>query len=107
MSFGPIVWILMSEMFPGPIRAQAISVTIAAQWSANLLVSAIFPVLLGDSALNALAHGGVAFWIYGAFGLLAAFMVLRHVPETKGVDNELLGAFWLRQSHISTRQAAA
>ena len=107
MSFGPIVWILMSEMFPVPIRAQAISVTIAAQWSANLLVSATFPVLLGDSTLNALAHGGFAFWIYGGFGLLAVFLVLRFMPETKGVDNELLGAFWRRQAGISTLPAKA
>jgi SP family xylose:H+ symportor-like MFS transporter len=102
MSFGPIVWILMSEMFPGPIRAQAISVTIAAQWSANLLVSSTFPVLLGASALNALAHGGFAFWVYGGVGLLAVFVVLRYVPETKGVDNERLGAFWRRQSGIAS-----
>jgi SP family xylose:H+ symportor-like MFS transporter len=102
MSFGPMVWILMSEMFPVPIRAQAISITIAAQWCTNLLVSSSFPVLLGDSSLNALLHGGFAFWVYGGFGLLAAFVVLRYVPETKGVDNELLGAFWRRQSGITT-----
>ena len=52
MSFGPIVWILMSEIFPTPIRGQAMSVAISAQWSANFLVSFTFPVMFGDAWLN-------------------------------------------------------
>jgi MFS transporter, SP family, xylose:H+ symportor len=98
MSFGPIVWILMSEIFPAPIRGQAMSIAIAAQWSANFLVSATFPVMFGDSTLNALMHGGFAFWLYGAFSIVAAFVVLRYVPETKGIDHERLGGFWKRQN---------
>jgi SP family xylose:H+ symportor-like MFS transporter len=92
MSFGPIIWILMSEIFPAPIRAQAMSIAIAAQWGANFLVSASFPVF---------PHGGFAFFVYGAFGLLAAFVVLRYVPETKGLDVESMGAFWRRQAGTS------
>jgi SP family xylose:H+ symportor-like MFS transporter len=107
MSFGPIVWIMLSEIFPGPIRGQAMSVAVSAQWGANFLVSATFPVLFGDSFLNDVAHSGFAFWIYGGFGLLAAFVVLRYVPETKGVDNERLGAFWRRQAEIAPLQAKA
>ncbi len=94
MSFGPIVWILMSELFPSSIRGQAMSIAIAAQWSANFLVCATFPVMFGDSTLNGLTHGGFAFWVYGGFGILAAFVVLRYVPETKGIDHERLGGFW-------------
>jgi SP family xylose:H+ symportor-like MFS transporter len=101
MSFGPIVWILMSEIFPTPIRGQAMSVAISAQWSANFLVSFTFPVMFGNSTLNGFAHGGFAFWIYGAFGLLAAFVVLRFVPETKGVDGDQVAALWRRESYFS------
>jgi SP family xylose:H+ symportor-like MFS transporter len=50
-------------------------------------------------------HGGLPFWIYGGFGLLAAFVVLQFVPETKGLDSERLGAFWRRQQ-FETSQAA-
>ena len=64
------------------------SIAIAAQWCTNLVVSGSFPVLFGDSSLNAFAHGGVPFWIYGGFALLAVFLVLRYVPETKGIDSE-------------------
>jgi MFS transporter, SP family, xylose:H+ symportor len=85
MSFGPIVWILMSEIFPAPIRGEAMSLAIAAQWTANFFVSFTFPIL-GD--------GGLAFWLYGCFGVLAAILVMRHVPETKGIASERLDAFW-------------
>jgi MFS transporter, SP family, xylose:H+ symportor len=105
MSFGPIVWILMSEIFPAPIRGQAMSIAIAAQWSANFVVSATFPVMFGDSTLNALWHGGFAFWVYGAFALVAGFVVLRFVPETKGLDHERLGAFWVRQARLDSARA--
>ncbi len=101
MSFGPIVWILMSEIFPTPIRAQAMSTAIAAQWGANFLVSGTFPLLFGDGMLNGFMHGGFAFIVYGAFGLLAAFVVLTYVPETKGFDPEAIGAFWRRRAAIS------
>ena len=97
MSFGPIVWILMSEIFPSPIRAQAMSMAIAAQWGANFLVSFTFPIMFGNSVLNGFAHGGFPFWIYGGFGIIAAYVVLHYVPETKGVDNTALGVFWRRQ----------
>ena len=100
MSFGPIIWILMSEIFPAPIRAQAMSTAIAAQWSANFLVSGSFPMLFDESFL-AVMQGGFAFFVYGTFSLLACFLVLKHVPETKGLDPELLGAFWRRHTRIA------
>jgi SP family xylose:H+ symportor-like MFS transporter len=102
MSFGPIVWILMSEIFPSPIRAQAMSLAIAAQWGANFLVSFTFPIMFGNTTLNGFTHSGFAFWIYGGFGLLAAYVVLHYVPETKGVDNTVLGGFWRRQAKMGS-----
>ena len=107
MSFGPIVWIMMSEIFPGPIRGQAMSLAVSSQWCANFLVSATFPVMFGDSGLNTFANGGFPFFIYGGFGLLAAFVVLRYVPETKGLDNERAGAFWRRQADVTPLSAKA
>ena len=98
ISFGPIVWIMLSEMYPAPIRAQATSISVKAQWGANFLVAGSFPVLFGSSALNTTMHGGFAFWIYGGFAVLAALVVLRFVPETKGIDSERLDAFWRRQA---------
>jgi SP family xylose:H+ symportor-like MFS transporter len=97
ISFGPIVWIMMTELFPAPIRGQAMSVAVASQWIANLLVAGSFPLLMGSDALNAAWHHGFAFLLYGSFALLAAFVVMRYVPETRGVDNDQLSALWRRE----------
>jgi hypothetical protein len=61
----------------------------------------IAPVMVGDSALNGVAHGGFPFFVYGGFGLLAAVIVSRYVRETKGLDNERAGAFWRRQADVT------
>ena len=76
------------------IRQQNVT---AAQWSANFLVSGSFP---------ALPQGGFAFFVYGTFGLLAAFLVLRYVPETKGLDQESMSALWRRQAGLSAAPAS-
>lgn len=97
ISFGPIVWIMMTELFPVPIRGQGMSVAVASQWIANLLVSGTFPWLFGNGALNQLWNHGFGFWLYGGFALLAAFVVMRYVPETRGVDGDRLSALWRRE----------
>ncbi len=97
ISFGPIVWIMMTEIYPAPIRGQAMSIAVASQWIANLAVSATFPLLLGNDTLNSAWNHGFPFLLYGSFGLLAAFVVMRYVPETRGVDSESLVALWRRE----------
>jgi SP family xylose:H+ symportor-like MFS transporter len=107
VSFGPIVWIMLSEIFPAPIRAQATSIAVWSQWSANLLVAVSFPVLFGSTLAAGALGGGVVFWIFGGFALVAGFVVLKFVPETKGVDNEVLGTFWRRQARVPGSAALA
>ncbi|HET9864316.1 MAG TPA: sugar porter family MFS transporter [Steroidobacteraceae bacterium] len=97
ISFGPIVWIMMTEIFPAPIRGQAMSIAVASQWIANLLVSATFPLLLGNDTLNAAWNYGFPFWLYGSFAILSAFIVMKYVPETRGVDSDQLSALWRRE----------
>jgi SP family xylose:H+ symportor-like MFS transporter len=97
LSFGPIVWIMLTEIYPAPIRGQAMSIAVASQWIANLLVSATFPLLLGNDELNAVWSHAFPFWLYGSLAILAAFVVMRFVPETRGVDSEQLAALWRRE----------
>jgi SP family xylose:H+ symportor-like MFS transporter len=97
ISFGPIVWIMMTEIYPAQIRGQAMSIAVASQWVANLLVSGTFPLLFGNHTLNAAWNYGFAFWLYGSLAILAAFIVLRFVPETRGVASEHLSALWRRE----------
>jgi SP family xylose:H+ symportor-like MFS transporter len=103
ISFGPIVWIMMTELFPAPIRSRAMAAAVTSQWMANLLVSGTFPWLFGNDTLNGAWHHGFAFWLYGGFAILAAFVVLRYVPETRGVDSEHLSALWRREDAAAAR----
>ncbi len=93
MSWGPVTWVLLSEIFPNSIRG-AMSIAVAAQWVANLIISWTFPMMNDNSTLNALFHHGFAYWIYGLMGILAAWFVWRMVPETKGRSLEEIEKIW-------------
>jgi len=80
-SWGPVVWVLLGEMFPNRIRAIALSVAAAAQWLANFAVSTTFPPLA--------AHGlGLAYGIYAFFAVVSLVFVWRVVQETRGRELE-------------------
>ncbi len=94
LSWGPVVWVLLAEIFPNPIKGKAMALAVAAQWIANLFVSWSFKILDGNSTLNALFNHGFAYWIYGAMSVLAALFVWRYVPETKGHRLEAIQSLW-------------
>ncbi|MDR3528615.1 MAG: sugar porter family MFS transporter [Rhizomicrobium sp.] len=96
-SWGPIVWVLLAEMYPNSIKGQAMSIAVAAQWVANFIVSQTFPMLDGSSALNRAFNHGFAYWLYGASAVVAAWFVLRYVPETKGRSLEDMEKVWHRK----------
>jgi SP family sugar:H+ symporter-like MFS transporter len=81
VSWGPVVWVLLGEMFPNNIRATALAVAAAAQWLANFAITSSFP---------ALAEFGLtfAYGLYAGFALLSLLFVLAGVRETKGVELE-------------------
>ena len=87
MSWGPICWVLIAEIFPNTIRSQAVAIAVAAQWISNFLVSATFP------SLSAWSIGGT-YCIYALMSLLSALFVWRWVPETKGKTLEEMSQLW-------------
>ena len=93
MSWGPVTWVLLSEIFPNRIRG-ALSIAVAAQWIANLVVSWTFPMMNNNSWLNNQFNHGFAYWIYGVMGILAALFVWKLVPETKGKTLEEMEDVW-------------
>jgi SP family xylose:H+ symportor-like MFS transporter len=95
-SWGPVVWVMLAEIFPNPIKGQAMAIAVAAQWLANLGVSWSFKVIDSSSVLNAALNHGFAYLVYGAMSLLAAIFVWRFVPETKGRTLEAMQALWGR-----------
>jgi sugar porter (SP) family MFS transporter len=80
MSWGPVVWVLLGEMFPNRIRAAALGLAAAGQWAANWLITVTFPGLRD--------HLGIAYGFYGLCAVLSGVFVWRWVMETKGVTLE-------------------
>lgn len=81
VSWGPVTWVLLGEMFPNQIRAVALSLAAAAQWLANFLITISFPSL-------AAAGLQFAYGLYAFFALLSALFVIYMVKETKGKELE-------------------
>ena len=94
MSWGPVAWVLLSEIFPNEIRGKALAVAVAAQWISNYLVSWTFPMMDKNSYLLEKFNHGFAYWIYGFMGLLAAFFVWKFIPETKAKTLEEMNNLW-------------
>ncbi|MEX7468190.1 sugar porter family MFS transporter [Mycobacterium adipatum] len=80
MSWGPVVWVLLGEMFPNRIRAAALGLAAAGQWAANWLITVSFPELRN--------HLGLAYGFYALCAVLSFVFVSKWVRETKGVSLE-------------------
>ena len=93
MSWGPVTWVLLSEIFPNSIKG-AMSIAVASQWIANLVISWTFPMMNESSVMTRLFNHGFSYWIYGLMGILAAWFVLKLVPETKGKTLEEIETIW-------------
>ena len=85
---------MLAEIFPNMIKSKAMAIAVAAQWIANLAVSWTFPMIDGDSRLNAMFNHGFAYWVYAAFAVFAALFVWKYVPETKGKSLEAIQTLW-------------
>ena len=86
-SWGPICWVLISEIFPNTIRGAAVAIAVAFQWISNFIVSSTFVPLYTWSP--AFTYG-----LYCVMCLLAALFVWRMVPETKGKTLEDMTTLW-------------
>lgn len=83
-TWGPVMWVMLGEMFNNRIRAVAISVCGLAQWGANFLVSWSFPVLVGESGIGV----GPTYMIYAIFAVISILFVGKFITETKGKELE-------------------
>ncbi|ONI64370.1 MFS transporter [Leifsonia sp. ALI-44-B] len=91
VSWGPLVWVLLGEIFPTRIRAKALGVAAAAQWLTNFLVTVTFLPLSQDVSLT-LTYG-----IYALFALLSFFFVFFKIPETNGMELEQAETLFVRK----------
>jgi SP family xylose:H+ symportor-like MFS transporter len=87
MSWGPICWVLIAEIFPNMIRGKAVAIAVAAQWMANFLISSTYPPMMEASPT-------MTYGFYGLMSILSALFVWKMVPETKGKTLEQMEAVW-------------
>ncbi|MFF2051520.1 sugar porter family MFS transporter [Leifsonia sp. NPDC058194] len=80
-SWGPLVWVLLGEIFPSRIRGAALGVAASAQWIANFLVTVSFPPMSDFSLV-------FTYGMYAVFAALSFFFVFYKIPETKGMALE-------------------
>ena len=91
MTLAPIVWVLLSELFPNRVRGLAMGLSVVSLWVGYLILTYTFPVMR--------EHIGIAktFWVYAAFLFIAFIVLLFTLPETKGksleqIERDILGS---------------
>ncbi|MGI8905915.1 MAG: sugar porter family MFS transporter [Candidatus Sumerlaeaceae bacterium] len=92
-AMGPIVWLVIAEIFPNRVRGRAMSIAILALWAACYVVSQTFPILLERIG------PAKTFWFYAVCSLLSMIFVAVFVPETKNRSLEEIAQSWRRQKH--------
>lgn len=97
MSWGPVCWVMLAEIFPNSVRSSIMSIAVAAQWVSNFLVSWTFPIMNKNEFLVNTFHHGFAYWVYSGLALLAAIFVWKMLPETKGKTLEDMEKLWKKK----------
>lgn len=97
MSWGPIIWVLLSEIFPNRIRSSAMAIAVAVQWLANFTITSTYPSMMDIS-------GTMTYGFYGLMSLLSCLFVWKFVPETKGKTLEELDNVWRKDNTLSEQQ---
>jgi sugar porter (SP) family MFS transporter len=82
MSWGPVMWVMLGEMFPNQIRGSGLAVAGLFQWGSNFAVIMTFPILLASIGLAA------TYGLYTLAAVISVFFVRKYVHETKGKELE-------------------
>jgi sugar porter (SP) family MFS transporter len=91
-SYGPVIWVLLSEIFPAKIRGKAMSLATLSLWIGTALVGQLTPVLLEE-----LKPAGT-FWLFAAMTAPALYLAIKVIPETKGKSLEEIERYWLNKN---------
>lgn len=87
-SWGCACWTMISEIFPNSIRSRAMAIAVGAQWFTGFLVTQFFPMLNENAYLKENFNGAFSFWVFAALSMICMVIVVKYVPETKGVSLE-------------------
>jgi MFS transporter, SP family, xylose:H+ symportor len=94
ISWGPIVWVLLSEIFPTKIRSLALAISVFIQWVANFVVTQVFPSLVENQWLKDHFNGAFPFYLFSVICLFSLFFVWKKIPETKNKTLEEMDTLW-------------
>jgi len=92
-SFGPVCWVIISEIFPTKIRGRAMSIATMSLWITNAVIGQLFPYMLETIK----AYG--TFWLFAATSIMAFVFIYKVIPETKNKSLEEIENFWLSRDN--------
>lgn len=90
-SYGPVIWVLLSEFYPTEIRGRAMSIAVLALWIANTVVGQLVPWLRSE-----ISESGI-FWLFALFCLPTYYIAKKYIPETKGKSLEEIESYWMKK----------
>jgi SP family xylose:H+ symportor-like MFS transporter len=96
MSMGPVVWVVLSEIFPNRVRSFAMAIAVGAQWLFNGIVANAFPVINRSELNEQQFNGALPYFIFASLCVVALVFVWRYMPETKGKTLEEIEGIWER-----------
>jgi MFS family permease len=96
LSVGPVVWVILSEIYPTAVRGRALGLATFCLWIADYVVTQTFPIMDQNVTLIAKFNHAFPFYVY-AFFCLVLLGVMRFVPETKGKSLEEIERNWARK----------
>lgn len=91
-SYGPVIWVLLSEIYPTKLRGTAMSIATLSLWVGTALVGQLTPWLLE----NLRPFG--TFWLFAAVTTPALYLAIKWIPETRGKSLEEIESYWLSKN---------
>lgn len=91
-SLGPVVWVILSEIYPTKIRGRAMSIATVATWLGTSIIGQLIPISLETIG------PALTFWIFAFFCLPTLYIGWKVMPETKGKSLEEIEKHWLKYS---------
>jgi SP family sugar:H+ symporter-like MFS transporter len=82
MSWGPVMWVMLGEMFPNQLRGSGLAISGLSQWGSNFVITMTFPILLAGIGL------GGAYGLYAVFAVISIAFIAKFAHETKGIELE-------------------
>ncbi|KAH8912607.1 hypothetical protein BR93DRAFT_889442 [Coniochaeta sp. PMI_546] len=103
VTWGPVAWVLIGELFPLPIRSRGVAISTASNWFWNTIIAVITPYMVGNSPGSA-NLGPKVFFIWGSFCIMSLLFAYFFVPEMKGLTLEQVDKM---MEEVTPRKSAA